>query len=130
MITAIVASIMFLIFYVRTSESINLVILCPAIIVSAVLVLNSYFMYLGQFQTGYFTLMKVITIIAGIFPVLALFFFGMANGGSPSQVLRELLAAPAILVKDPIQAIVFGFPLFSAATAITSFFIDHSNYQA
>ncbi len=85
------------------------------------MILNSYFMYLDQFQTGYFTAMRVITIVGGIFSVLALIVFGASFGGGKGDVLMELAQFPMLLFKDPRAFLVYGFPLFAAGTALSSF---------
>ena len=129
MASAIVATILFLVFYLRSYESINLIILIPAVIVSGVLIGNSYFMYLGQFQTGYFTAIRVIAIIGGLFSIAAIFIFAQSfsRSGSIGEVLKSFASLPKMIFTEPTTVLVFCFPFFAATTAITSYYIDRAD---
>lgn len=130
LISAATATIFFLFFYLRSKESINLLFFFPALIVTAILILNSYFLFLGRFQTMCFTAVRVITILAGLFSIFAFFVFASAfsssSGFSWNEFLAELARLPFQMAKDPASAILASFPFFSGITAVLSFFVYKS----
>ena len=130
LVSSILACVYFLTFFLRSNESVNLLVLIPALIVAGILVLNSHFMFQGQYQTGYFTAMRFVTILGGSFSVFALFVVASAfsrSSGSPwNEVIQTLMRTPLLIIKDPLQSLLFLFPIFAAATAITSYFFERS----
>jgi hypothetical protein len=125
MISAITAAIMFAIFYTRQYEAINLVLLIPALIVAVILILNSYSMYHGRYDTRYFKAMKIITTISAVFAFLCFFVFGSAFGGSSGEILSELFfRIPMSFFSEPLAALTYEFPIFAIGTVISSFVMN------
>jgi len=135
-VSAIVPAIVFFAFYSKSRDSVNLVVFVPALIISGILVLNSYFMYLGQFNTKYFFAMRAVTIVGGIIVPVAMAFVAAAFRGPNSRqgllgsMREDFLSLPSVILRtlneEPHLLFFAGFPLFAIVTAFTSFFFKRA----